>query len=105
MRSKSEGEARPVRTELNSPCVASTDLAIRSRASARSSSISSLIGNPGPDALAGHYPLDVALVADFEDVDRGFVLHAQRWGGEVHPGQPPLERVHVGDLRDELRRR
>src|SRR5881275_3585902 len=103
MRSRSDGEARPVRTELNSPWVASTDLPIRSRASARSSSISSLIGDPGPDPLAGHYPLDVALVVHVEDVDREVVLHAQRQRGEVHHAQAPLERLHVGDLRDELR--
>src|SRR3954454_10961128 len=103
MRSSSDGEARPVRTELNSPCVASTDLLMRSRASARSSSISSLIGHQGPDALAGHYPLDVALVVHVEDVDREVVLHAQRQRREVHDAQALLERLHVRDVVEELR--
>src|SRR6266550_4159296 len=104
MRSSSDGEARPVRTELNSPWVASTDLAMRSRASARSSSISSLISHEGPDPFAGHYPLDVALVVHVEDVDGQLVLHAQGQRGEVHHAQPALQRAHVRDLRNELGR-
>src|SRR3954469_19688551 len=103
MRSSSEGDARPVLTELNSPCVASTDLAMRSRASARSSSMSSLIGHEGSHPFAGHYPLDVALVVHVEDVDRQVVLHAQRQGGEVHDAQALLQCLLVGDLRQERR--
>src|SRR5438046_8578478 len=102
MRSSSEGDARPVRTELNSPCVASTDLPMRSRASARSSSISSLMTHQGAHPFAGHYPLDVVLVVHVEDVDREVVLHAQRERGQVHHAQPALERLHVGDVGQEL---
>src|SRR3954453_766560 len=101
MRSSRDGDARPVRTELNSPWVASTDLAMRSLASARSSSMSSLIGHEGSDPFAGHYPLDVGLVVHVEDVDRQVVLHAQRQGGEVHHAQAFLEGLLVSDLRQE----
>src|SRR3954453_22663235 len=104
MRSSSAGLARPVRTEPNSPFVACTDLPMRSLASARSSSVISLTVSSGLDQraypLAAHYPVDVALVAHVEDVERDPVLHAERERGEVHDAQPALERLHVGDLVD-----
>src|SRR3954454_3679 len=108
MRSSSAGLARPGRTDPNSPFVACTDLPMRSLASARSSFVISLIRS-GRDqrayALAAHYPVDVALVVHVEDVERDAVLHAERERGEVHHAQPPLERLHVRDLVDELGRR
>src|SRR4051812_462455 len=105
MRSSSAGLARPVRTDPNSPFVACTDLPMRSLASARSSFVISLIRS-GRDqrayALAAHYPVDVSLVVHVEDVERDAALHAERQRGEVHHAQPPLERLHVRDLLDEL---
>src|ERR687890_1049717 len=104
MRSSSAGLARPVRTEPNSWFVACTDLCMRSLASARSSSVNSLMCRyEGPHAFAAHYPVDVPLVVHVEDVQRDAVLHAQRERGEVHDAQPPLERLHVRDLVDQLR--
>src|SRR3954465_7260285 len=103
MRSSSAGLARPVRTEPNSGFVDWTDFAMRSLASARSSSVISLMcRTQGAHALAGHYPVDVALVVHVEHVERHAVLHAQRERSEVHDPQPALERLHVRDLGDEL---
>src|SRR4051812_2842076 len=105
MRSSSAGLARPVRTEPNSVFVDWTDLCMRSLASARSSFVISDIsgGDQRSHALARHYPLDVALVVHVEDVERDAVLHAQRERREVHDPQAALERLHVGDVVDELR--
>src|SRR3954469_11479003 len=97
----SVGDGGAVPAEPNSCWVASTDLPIRVRASASSSSISSLIAHQCPHPLSGHYPLDVALVVHVEDVDREVVLHAQRQRGEVHHAQALLQRLHVGDGGDE----
>src|SRR4051794_31802316 len=106
MRSRSAGLARPVRTEPNSLFVDWTDLCMRSLASARSSSVISLMCSGGDQrayALAAHYPVDVVLVVHVEDVERHPVLHAEGERGEVHDAQPALERLHVGDVLDELR--
>src|ERR1700710_1703971 len=99
-RSSSAGLARPVRTELNSPLVASTDFFMRSSASASSSSISSLISrhHHRSHLFAGHYPLDVALVVHVEDMQRHVVLGAERKRRVVHHAQTASQRVHVADL-------
>src|SRR3954447_10582205 len=104
MRSRSAGLARPVRTEPNSVFVDWTDLCIRSSASARSSFVISDIsgGDQRSHALAGHYPVDVALVVHVEHVERDPALHAQRQGREVHDPQAALEGLHVRDRVDEL---
>src|SRR5437588_3568257 len=105
MRSSSAGLARPVRTVPNLCRIDSTDLPMRSRASASSTSISSDISaaaHQSPDSLAGHYPVDVLLVVHVEDVEREVILHAQGQRGGVHDAQLALERVHVGDLLEEL---
>src|SRR4030081_3080515 len=104
MRSSSAGLARPVRTVPNFCRIDSTDLSMRSRASASSTSISSDISaaaHQGPHSLAGHYPVDVLLVVHVEDVEREVVLHAERERGRVHHAQLALDRVYVGDLVDE----
>src|SRR5205085_8966922 len=101
MRSSSAGLARPVRTVPNLCRIDSTDLSMRSLASASSRSISSDISaaaHQGPHSLAGHYPVDVLLVVHVEDVQRKVVFHAQREGGRVHYAQLALDRVHVRDL-------
>src|SRR3954465_5048144 len=96
MRSSSAGLARPVRTEPNSPFVAWTDLCMRSLASARRSFVISDIsgGARGSQPLAGHYPVDVALVVHVEDVERDAALHAQRQRREVHDPQAGPEGLH-----------
>src|SRR5215212_5815196 len=110
MRSSRWVEARPVRTVVNSCVVDSTDLRMRSAASSsRSLTIPSsipppdLAGYDGPDALAGHYPLDVALVVHVEDVDRQVVVHAESERGGVHHAEPALDRLAVRDLGEEVR--
>src|SRR3954466_6478582 len=104
MRSSSAGLARPVRTEPNSLFVDWTDLCMRSLASARSSFVISDIsgGDQRSHALAGHYPVDVALVVHVEHVERDPALHAQRQRREVHDAEAALERLHVRDRVDEL---
>ena len=106
MRSSSAGLARPVRTEAELVLgrLART-CAIRSPASASSSSIDVAHGvaTSVPTLLAGHYPVDVALVVHVEDVDRQPVLHAQRQRRGVHDAQPALQRLHVRDLGMQLR--
>src|SRR5881394_2065621 len=100
MRSSSAGLARPVRTVPNLCRIDSTDLSMRSLASASSRSISSDIStaaHQGPHSLAGHYPVDVLLVVHVEDVEGKLVLHAQRECSGVHHAQLALNRVHVGD--------
>ena len=42
-------------------------------------------------------------VGHVEDVDRQAVVHAQRERGRVHHPQAALDRLHVGDLGQELR--
>src|SRR3954462_2908051 len=104
MRSSSAGLARLVRTEPNAPFVDSTDLCMRSLASARSSFFISELGSGGDQrayALARHYPVDVALVVHVEDVERDATLHAQGQRREVHDAQAPLERLHVRDRVDQ----
>src|SRR5918995_5164095 len=109
-RSRSAGEARPVRIELNSWCVASIDLSIRLFASARKSSIAAIrapsLGGTDDraDALARGDAPDVAL-RQLEHVDREPVVHAQREGGRVHHLEPALDRLEVRELGDELRGR
>src|SRR5256885_13090029 len=104
MRSSSAGLARPVRTVPNLCRIDSTDLLMRSRASASSRSISSDISaaaHQSPDSLAGHYPVDVLLVVHVEHVERELVLHAQRERRGVHDAELALDRVHVADLLEE----
>src|SRR5919199_4645455 len=78
---------------------------MRSLASARSSFVISLMsgGDQRAYALAGHYPVDVALVVHVEDIERDAALHAQRERGEVHDPQAALERLHVRDRVDQPR--
>ncbi|HEX3237619.1 MAG TPA: hypothetical protein VHQ99_04345, partial [Gaiellaceae bacterium] len=88
-------EFSSVRTEPNSAFVASTDLCMRSSASASSSSISSLISRDHHRShlFAGHYPLDVALVVHVEHVQRHMVLGAERKRRVVHDAQAASQRV------------
>src|SRR3954447_22649293 len=104
MRSSSAGLARPVRTEPNSVFVDWTDLCMRSSASARSSFVISVISgrDQRSHALAGHYPVDVALVVHVEDVERDPALHAQRERREIHHAQFAAEGLSVRDRVDEL---
>src|ERR671918_2897289 len=110
MRSRSAGDARPVRTELNSWCVASIDLSIRRFASARNSSIAAtspslLRGRDDrADALAPGDAADVPF-RQAEDVDREPVVHAQRERRRVHDLEAPLDGLEVGELGEELRLR
>src|SRR3954463_12912606 len=112
MRSSRCGEARPVRTVASSPRVDSTDLCMRSFASARSSSISSTVllasggaaaGNQRAHPLTGDDPIYVLRVRHVEDVDRQVVVHAKGKRGRIHDLQTLLDRLAVGDLGNELR--
>ena len=58
--------------------------------------------DPGSDGLSHHDALDVPGLADVEDDDRQFVVHAERDGGRVHHLEPPLERRQVRHLGEEL---
>src|SRR5215510_15769664 len=115
IRSRSAGDARPVRMLLNSVWVASIDLSIRRLASARNSSIAAIPllllptlsllvrgRDDRADALARRNPADVAF-RQLEDVDRQAVVHAERQRGGVHDLQPALDRLDVRELGDELR--
>src|SRR5438309_9394969 len=108
MRSRSDAEARPVRTVANSARPCSTDFAIFSPTLLMSSSAvaipSALLWSRDdrPDLLAVHDAGDVAL-CELEDVDREAVVHAEREGRRVHDLQPPLDRLETRDGRHELR--
>src|SRR6185312_487974 len=99
MRSSRCGLARPVRTVASSPRLDSTDLAMRSLASASSSSViatvsSSLGGGVArhqrADRLAADDPIYVQLVRHVEDIDGKVVVHAEAEGGRIHHFQPLL---------------
>src|SRR3954449_2959525 len=100
IRSSRCGEARPVRTVASSPRLESTDLAIRSLASASSSSISStgsvlsssgFVGDERPNLLAADDPIYVLLVPHVEDVDGQVVIHAERERRRVHHPEAALD--------------
>src|SRR3954468_1817173 len=110
MRSSKAADARPVRTELNSPCAASSDRSMRRVASWRSSSIVAMGRNLPPrrrrddraDAFAERDPAEVAVLGA-EDVDRQVVVLAERERGRVHHTEVALDRLEVRDLRQEVR--
>src|SRR3954466_3770862 len=106
MRSRSDAEARPVRTVLNSFRACSTDLPIRVCAFAISSSVVAMLRallpglDDGTDVLTGDDPGDVA-VGELEDMDCEPVVHAKRECSRVHHLQPPLDRLQGREARDE----
>src|SRR5262245_2609702 len=107
MRSRSAGEARPVRIELNSWCVASMDLSIRLLASARKSSIAAMRPPSGcrddrADALARGNAADF-VPGQLEDEDREPVVHAQGECRRVHDLEAALDRLEVRQLGNEAR--
>src|SRR4029078_158802 len=108
MRSRSDAEARPVRTVANPDRACSTDLTILSWAPLISSSAVAIASallltcrDDRADLLAVHDASDVAL-GELEDVDREAVVHAERQRRRVHPLQPALDRLQVRDPREEL---
>src|SRR6266550_3930264 len=107
IRSSSEADARPVRTVLNSLRACSTDLPMRVSASPISWStvaIRCLLPclDDGTDVFAGYDTSDVA-VGELENVNGEPVVHAQRERGRVHDLEAPLDRLEMGEARQEPR--
>src|SRR3954469_25554055 len=106
MRSRSDAEARPVRTVLKLSRACSTDLPIRICASVISSStvaISCALLRCLDDrahVLAGDDACDVA-VGELENVNRQLVVHAERERSRVHHLQPALDRLEMCKPRQE----
>src|SRR3954465_14761691 len=107
MFSSSAADARPVRIELNSCTVCSTDWSIRWIESVIRSSIiegSLAGGDERAHVLARDDALDVA-VGELEDVDRQVVVHAERESGRVHDLETLLDRLQMRDGGQEDGRR
>src|SRR6266566_5475573 len=105
IRSSSEADARPVRTVLNSLRACSTDLPMRVSASPISWStvaIRCLLPclDDGTDVLAGDDSGDVA-VRELENVNGEPVVHAQRERCRVHDLEAALDRLEMGEARQE----
>src|SRR5689334_7989590 len=82
--------------------MASTDLVIRSPASASRSSMMLMCDHQRSDSLTGHYLVDVRSARHVEDDDGQVVVHTQGKRGRVHDLKPARERIPVCDLGDEL---
>src|SRR5215212_6783338 len=108
MRSRSDADARPVRTVLNVSRACSTDLPIRVCASLISSSTVAIRFALLPclddraHVLTGGDTRDVA-VCELEHVNRQLVVHAERERSRVHHLQAALDRLEVREPRQELR--
>src|SRR6476646_5121349 len=103
IRSRSEADARPVRTVLNSLRACSTDLPMRVSASPISWStvaIPCLLPclDDGTDVLTGDDTGDVA-VGKLENVNGEPVVHAQRERGRVHDLEAALDRLEMRETR------
>src|ERR1700704_6157887 len=108
MRSRSDADARPVRTVLNSLRACSTDLPIRVCALPINSSVVAIAAcllpglDDGADVLTGDDPGDVA-VGELEHVNGEPVVHAERERSRIHDLQSALDRLEVRQARQETR--
>src|SRR5579862_1427819 len=110
IRSRSDADARPVRTVLNESRAWSTDFPIRVCASLISWSAVAMrrVLLPGLDdgthVLTRDDPCDVA-VGELEDVNRELVVHAERQRGRIHHLETALDGLEMRQPRDERRGR
>src|SRR3984893_10419575 len=108
MRSRSEADARPVRTVLNSLRACSTDLPIPVSASPIYSAVVAMPRallpglDDGADILTGDDAGDVA-VGELEHVNCEPVVHAERERGRVHALEPAVDCLEVRQARQEAR--
>src|ERR671937_2702658 len=98
MLSRSEADARPVRTDANSRPSASMALFIRLSRSLRTVCMAaSSRRHDGADAFSHHDALDVAQSGEVEHDDGKLVVHAQGNGGGVHNLEPLAQRLQMRD--------